>query len=624
MSAYTSNMDSGEGHKEGNGSFPIKRKPEEEVQFVSSKPVKKCRGSKDSSAEAHRAVGTANTSRVDPPPGDTRPGNTRSHLEPSLPTSQPLHESSNFNRGVSLPSMENYVFPPPHDGITSQTCRSSPMLSPKQLPQTTPSGQGDAQMTPSTISDANDAKPPAWFNTSWAASGVPSQPTPTTFHMAANQPMVSPYVQPPGVESSAAVHDVKQQSRTSEKFTDPAQCPQPASQPRKELHMEHTQNNHQYHSQENDRSIQATQPFRTQKEWQPAQPAPRTPPGPMPGAQLPGQQHAGNSNGYASATVHPLSAKPPCFACEQMRQQALHNKTNIYPLVGTASHVHHGWHGPDVAHLTHPAHMQSAPFPNAGFGVSPDVPQNRMHRPQHLYHGQVPMGYGLTHVPAQGPYPASLQRAFPVPDMSTSESAPGIPSHKFNHNPQLNLSSGATPMSQTERAQYTQDQPASSQPLQAQPSSKPAPSSTPATPPAPRPPTPSPPDNHSPNLIVDIAETCEALFPWDEVAERHNVPRQKVADTFAAIIQLPLIRCTTDKKRHGRLATNRLKDYTRGKNAMYISSPGSPATQPAAAKPDSNDNQDNRPVLPGVVELANSMAPVAFPSNLAKKYPGTW
>lgn len=620
-------MDSGVAHKESSDSFPIKRKPEEEVQFVSSKPVKKCRGSRDSPAEANRGVNPADISRVGRPPGDTRPSNMPSHLGPSLPASQPLHESSNFNRGASLPSMENYVFPPPHDGITSRTSRSSPMLSPKQLPQTAPSGQLDAQMDPSTSPNANDAKPPAWFNAPWAAAGVPPQPTSMNLHMTPNQPMVTPYIQPSAPDPSAAVRDEKQQSTTSEKVTDPARCSQPASQPRRELGMEHIQKSHQYHPQENDRSMQATQPSRTQKAWQPTQSAPRTPPGQMSSTQVPAQQHAGNSNGYAVATVHPLSTKPPCFACEQMRQQALHNKTNIYPLIGPASHAHHGWHGPEVTHLTHPTHMQPTPFPNTGFAMSPDVPQNHtLHRPQLLYHGQLPMGYGLTHAPTQGPYPAAVQRALPIAETSASESAPGVPSHKFNHNPQLNLSPVSTPMSQTERAQYTQGQSASSQPLATQTISTTAPSPTPTAAPAPRPLTPPPPENHSPNLIVDIAETCEALFPWDEVAERHNVPRQKVLDTFAAIIQLPLIRCTTDKKRHGRLATNRLKDYTRGKNAMCISSPASPATPPASAsaKSDSNENQDNRPVLPGVVELANSMAPVGFPSTLTKKYPGTW
>lgn len=616
-------MESGVAQNENNGSIPIKRKQEEEVQFVSSKPVKKYRGSKDSPAEAHRAINTVDTSRTGPPPGDTRPGNIPDHLGPNLPTGQPLHESSNFNRGVSLPSMENYVFPPPPDGITSRTSRSSPMLSPKQLPLAAPSGQAVAHLGPSTPSNTNDAKPPMWFNNTWAASNVPPQSTPMNLQMTPSQPMVTAYASPSAPEPSTASRDEHQQSRASEKSTEPAQRPEPAIQPRQELSTEHVQNGHQYPPREDPEPMQVSHPSRAQKTCQTAQPAPQTVPGPMPQGQSPVQQHAGNSGGYAVPTAHPLPPKPPCMACEQMRQQALH-KTNIYPLVGAASHAHHGWNGSELAHLSRPAHMQPAPFPAANFGVNPDVPQNHMHRPHQLYHGQVPMGYGLTTIPAQGPYPIPVQRAFPLADMSTNDSAPGVHSHHFNHNSQLNVSPSSTTITETGRAQYTQGQSASSQPLATQPNSTTALSPTPAAPPTSRPPTPSPPENYSPNLIVDIAETCEELFPWDKVAERHNVARQKVVDTFAAIIQLPLIRCTTDKKRHGRLATNRLKDYTRGKNALCISSPAPPATPTTSAKSDSNDNQDNRPVLPGVVELANSMAPVGFPSTLTKKYPGTW
>lgn len=617
-------MDSGVALKESNSSFPIKRKPEEEVQFVSSKPVKKCRGSKDSPADAYRAVDQANISKVVPVAGDTRLGDASGHLGPSPPTDQQLHELSNFNRGVSLPSMENYVFPPPHDAITSPTSRSSPMLSPKQLPQAVPLSQADSQPSNPVPSTANDSKPPAWLNASWAASGVPPQPSSMNLHMTVNQPMMTPYVQPPTPEPSAAAAALGEKgcSSTPERLADSAQCPELASHPGKQLGMDHTQHVHQHRPQDNPESTQVSQPSEMQKAYQSVQAIPRTSPGQMPRTQPP-SQHTGNSNGYAVATAHPLPAKPPCFTCEQIRQQALHNKTNIYPLVGTASHTQHGWHGPEVAHLPHPALMQPAPFPNAGFGVSPDVSQNHMQRSQHLYHGPVPMGYGLTHMPAQGPYPSPIQRAFPVADMSASDSGPVVSSHKLNRSPQLNVSLGSTTMAQTERAQYTQAQCASSQPPATQPSSAAAPS-TPAAAPTPRPPTPSPTEKHSQNLIVDIAETCEALFPWDAVAERHNVPRQKVVDTFAAIIQLPLIRCTTDKKRHGRLATNRLKDYTRGKNAMYMSSPASPATPPTSAKSDSSEAQEKRPVLPGVVELANTMAPVGFPSTLTKKYPGTW
>lgn len=618
-------MDFASADNPSNGSFPSKRKPEEEVQFVSSKPVKKVRGSKDSPAEAHPTVDQTDTSRVCPPHGDAHPVNTASHVAPSLPTSQPLHELSNFNRGASLPSMENYVFPPPLDAVPSQTSRSSPILSPKQLPQAIPSSQTDNQMDPSTPLNSNDAKLPAWCNVSWTPPSMPPQSTSMNVLMTPNQSMMTPYVQPSVPELSALVHGEKQKSRTSEKLTNPPHCHEPVNQPRKDLDTESTHNSQQFPREKVPESAQASLPSGPQISWQPAQPASQIPPGPIPYIQSSVQQHVGNSSGYGVANVHPLPPKPPCFACEQMRQQALHNKAAMYPVGGNTPHGNHGWHGPEVAHGNHPAHMQPMPFPAAGFGMSPNMIQNHSHRPQHIYHGQVPMGYGMTPVSTQGPYPTTVQRAFPVADMSASESVPGVSSHKVTTNPQLSVSPGSSAVSPTERNQHTQAQGASSRPLAKQPSPAVAPSPTPAAAATPRPPTPPPSESHSPNLIVDIAETCEALFPWDEVAERHNVPRQKVLDTFAAIIQLPLIRCTTDKKRHARLATNRLKDYTRGKNLMNMASPGSTATKATAQpKSDATENQDERTVLPGVVELANSMAPVTFPSALAQKYPGTW
>ncbi|KAI0457542.1 hypothetical protein F5B21DRAFT_82219 [Xylaria acuta] len=69
----------------------------------------------------------------------------------------------------------------------------------------------------------------------------------------------------------------------------------------------------------------------------------------------------------------------------------------------------------------------------------------------------------------------------------------------------------------------------------------------------------------SPNLIVDVAETCQEKFPFEEVAKRHNVPVDKVFDVFAAIIQVPLLRCPTDRRRPGRLATARIKEYNKAK-----------------------------------------------------------
>ncbi|KAI1133577.1 hypothetical protein F5Y10DRAFT_228098 [Nemania abortiva] len=73
---------------------------------------------------------------------------------------------------------------------------------------------------------------------------------------------------------------------------------------------------------------------------------------------------------------------------------------------------------------------------------------------------------------------------------------------------------------------------------------------------------------HSPNLIVDVSETCQEKFPFEEVAKRHNVPISKVFDVFAAIIQVPLLRCPTDRRRPGRLATARVKEYNKAKKEI--------------------------------------------------------
>lgn len=84
----------------------------------------------------------------------------------------------------------------------------------------------------------------------------------------------------------------------------------------------------------------------------------------------------------------------------------------------------------------------------------------------------------------------------------------------------------------------------------------------------------------SPNLIVDVAETCQEKFPFEEVAKRHNVPVEKVFDVFAAIIQVPLLRCPTDRRRAGRLATSRVKEYTRAKKAIQENSgPSNPESK---------------------------------------------
>ncbi|KAK7748851.1 hypothetical protein SLS53_000875 [Cytospora paraplurivora] len=263
-----------------------------------------------------------------------------------------------------------------------------------------------------------------------------------------------------------------------------------------------------------------------------------------------------------------------------------------------------------------------------GLATGPNMIQNQQYKFQHVPQGQVPTNYAFTQVPVQ----MALQRGVPLASMAAVNEAyrTGPPVMTNHHNVMGNAGHLGLGASQATHQQYVQNHIPPTPPPATAPKSKStaAQPPPPPSPPTPRMPTPPPPQKHSPNLIVDIAETCEELFPWDEVAERHSVPRQKVVETFAAIVQLPLLRCSTDKKRHGRLATNRLKDYTRAKNATKTSTPSPASSSPEAPNqqqqsPEATDPED-RPLLPGVMELANSMSPLGLPSSLTNRFPGPW
>ncbi|KAM0280902.1 hypothetical protein ACHAQH_003791 [Verticillium albo-atrum] len=97
----------------------------------------------------------------------------------------------------------------------------------------------------------------------------------------------------------------------------------------------------------------------------------------------------------------------------------------------------------------------------------------------------------------------------------------------------------------------------------------------PTQPPAYFPQTPS----NGKHIIVDIADTCLEIFPFEAVAKRHQQPVQKIKDVFNAVIQVPLLRCPTDKRRAGKLGTARVKEYTQAKKDMRSGSRDSQARQ---------------------------------------------
>ncbi|KAI2469354.1 hypothetical protein F4781DRAFT_220174 [Annulohypoxylon bovei var. microspora] len=261
------------------------------------------------------------------------------------------------------------------------------------------------------------------------------------------------------------------------------------------------------------------------------------PPPPVPKAEVSKAHKAPSSKN----TIHDASqsdlAKHPCQVCVRMRQHANIAKTQGFPM------LHHNI----------PHHM---------------IPQMAYHPPYgQQFHPQM-MTLGSNNMHTFGPgFP---QVMMPIPGSNLA----ALPSHMTNSvqmNQNQEINSPPTPEKSDDQTQ-------------------------PSSPPPPPPPTPPPPPvsasgtvespmaSHSvkppasliqptyrkpsPNLIVDVAETCQEKFPFEEVAKRHNVPVEKVFDVFAAIIQVPLLRCPTDRRRAGRLATSRVKEYTRAKKAI--------------------------------------------------------
>ncbi|KAF3767426.1 hypothetical protein M406DRAFT_350556 [Cryphonectria parasitica EP155] len=292
-----------------------------------------------------------------------------------------------------------------------------------------------------------------------------------------------------------------------------------------------------------------------------------------------------------TSAQQPQAIKPPCLICEQMRQQqALINQANNIPVGNGTPHLQqHGWHGLNAfqqqLHLAHQAAMGT----NVGM-------QNFQLRFQPLLPAQLPMGYAIPQVP--GHVPMSMQRGgggiFPIQgnqnqaqQASTNQVLPqtytGVTQFlrpEFYQNqiqPPQQAIQTLKPVLASPHAPVPAVLASPALPATAQ-SSGPSPTSQAPQPAATTAATAAEPRKPSPNLIVDIAETCEEIFPWDEVAKRHGVSRVKVVDTFAAVIQLPLLRCTTDKKRHGKLATSRLREYTKAKKDVEA------ANSPSATK----------------------------------------
>lgn len=656
---------------------PAKRSPQEDVQFVSVHPAKKGRGSKESSASGG------------PAPINIHPQDHQHNRQQQCPDApqQPFHnerpsthnmmgpghleshkpDQGMLNRGLSMPPpcMESYVFPQPPGAASSQTSRSSPMLSPKQLPP-------PMLPTPGFNTSLQSSRE---FHVPWGMSALYPQPT---------APMPPPSTPSQSLASTApsmaALHrSIFHPSAHSNQANNEQPSSRPQS-PRKEQEPTLTQApKPDAESEKTQRIAPATAnaapepkktpppPANSDSDHRPAQDMTQAPPqtGLQSPALTPHTEHAEPAHSHAllPQAVTGIQAhsqiqvpKPPCLVCEQMRQQLFINQANGIPTSLHNPRMAHGWHGASPVHQM----QQQLQMTSGGFGMGPNsVPQGMQSRYQPVAHGQpFPMGYLLPQMPYQVPVQVQQQQQRIINATGTEQMHSGLPQVLNNAGQPAALGLNSQYPHQVSHSQFTQSQflptamtmavPTSAAQQAPQSSSPPSPAAHQQTSPHPNlAQAGSEPRKYSPNLIVDIAETCEELFPWDEVAKRHNVHRTKVTETFSAIIQLPLLRCTTDKKKHGQLATNRLREYTKAKkngdaptagvaSARAVSStPATTAPATIVVAPTSSQDQpqmrhgqpshgietasmvsaQDRPHgLPGIFEMTG--APLGLPSTM--------
>ncbi|KAI1179398.1 hypothetical protein F4777DRAFT_474456 [Nemania sp. FL0916] len=258
--------------------------------------------------------------------------------------------------------------------------------------------------------------------------------------------------------------------------------------------------------------------------------------------------------------------KQPCQVCARMRHQAPFPRAQVMPMAKAALPLHlqpqlH-YHAPYGQHM-HP-HMMAPPTSN-------------VHQ------------FGHNFSPAMMPVGGNSSMPPPSPSQSHTPPQPVTPRQEGVDKDKQSAPEQSKP---TEPPQVTEPKSPASSP-KATPQSQIKPPAFLIQPTYRKP---------SPNLIVDVAETCQEKFPFEEVAKRHNVTVDKVFEVFAAIIKVPLLRCPTDRRRPGRLATTRIKEYNKAKKDIQDS------------RTDKPDAAEQEPTV-DATDVAQKLGQVEFPEG---------
>ncbi|KAK8090858.1 hypothetical protein PG994_000363 [Apiospora phragmitis] len=264
--------------------------------------------------------------------------------------------------------------------------------------------------------------------------------------------------------------------------------------------------------------------------------------------------------------TQPHASKQSCMACMQMQQRAAFARAQGLPFFNPNMPLHMlppGSYHPSFGPQPHPQFM---PAMHAGLhGFGPGFSPMMMPMNTQAYSGPVMSSPTLSHQHAVQP-------------MSPRPTTAAAAQHRqqTEKTPETGLDNAADPGGNWLNQSTVAAAAAAAPPTTAAGSESPAKRSRPPLPlPLPLP----PPQQHpslaqptyrkpSPNLIVDVAETCQENFPFAEVARRHDTTVEKVADVFTALVQVPLLRCPKDRRRAGRLAHERVKEYNRTKQEL--------------------------------------------------------
>ncbi|KAI1461413.1 hypothetical protein F4805DRAFT_281509 [Annulohypoxylon moriforme] len=299
-------------------------------------------------------------------------------------------------------------------------------------------------------------------------------------------------------------------------------------------------------------------------------------PPPLPGIEISKTLQAYSSKNFAQSTHQSDPTKHPCQVCTRMRQHA-----NIAQVQGLPM-LHHNMPHHMIPHMAcHPPYSQQfhpqmmTMGPNNMHAFSPGFPQVMMAIP----------GSNLAALPSHITSPMQMHQdreidSPPNPEKPVDQPLPLSPPPP--QPAQLVLESAPAVVVPENDGSHTISNSVKPPAFLIQPTYR----------------------KPSPNLIVDVAETCQEKFPFEEVAKRHNVPVEKVFDVFAAIIQVPLLRCPTDRRRAGRLATSRVKEYTKTKKAI----------QETGGKSNSDPKEE---IIVKPSDIADRLGQVDFPNGFS-------